>query len=877
MAKQTKNKLTKKSKSSSNWEIVDDLPKAQIGTITLDEFRPKFTNSNEKIQQEIKKQEEIKKLPPSGIGKNSKDFLKYIPPSVYNEGLALKFGTNAISPVKIFNLPEVRDEDIEKPSNFQIDGTTYNTSLRGDRDAQLINQGFPQKYNTFIKNPDGSYKIKNYDRQAVLDMYRNKEKGLNLYGEDPFNKKIDFYGNVTKHNDKLFDIIFGSPFEKEQKYYDDYKGILLRDDIPLPNSDKKTIYHKDKNAYGIMSKFTARDYPDQKNPFITINDRIDYDIPFSDNFALATMQRMGDPLFPQNRFQIRDTIYYNPKTQKVIKPKKEKGGKIKTTLYGQWEYPGEITRIPSGDITMQGVNYPVYGVDNLGNSQIMYPGMNYTYPGSSVTEYPMMQTGGRPPLKILDPREFKRREQAYNDSLNLYNKFKDAKNNYKNLVISKGFNPAYIEEWATNGYVDTGVHPTIGAVRYGILQNSGGGYEKDSRGIRKMFDFYPTASGTDLKVYKDTELGKAIRERYPIYEKPVQPVVYEPRPIQTPIQLDREEGLLESNPINLGDINPIPFEPGSYFTRKRKPQEADRGKMEYFDKKTGRSIGLYDDGGELPEAGSGYKVVRSSERKGKTHKVIGPDGTVKFFGDSKLGQHPKDPARKKAFYARHKKNLAGNPYFRAFARKTWEEGGMLPDLIEMAAGGQFLTVGGEYHRIYKNADGDIMVNHPKEDKGKWDTINLTKESDANTIAEGVASVRKWHRENPYAFGGNIILEKYQEGGMSFADKVQLGLDVGQFIPGPIGTGAYIASLPFTTYDVGKDLYEGNYKQAGLDALGYIPALKAFKYGAKGNKMLDTTSKLAKQLKKVNTITNVTNTANDINKKANGGSVWEIVD
>jgi hypothetical protein len=71
----------------------------------------------------------------------------------------------------------------------------------------------------------------------------------------------------------------------------------------------------------------------------------------------------------------------------------------------------------------------------------------------------------------------------------------------------------------------------------------------------------------------------------------------------------------------------------------------------------------------------GYTVTRSNDRKGKTHKVTGPGGVVKYFGDSKLGQHPKDPERKKAFYARHKKNLAGNPFFRAFARKTWEDGG----------------------------------------------------------------------------------------------------------------------------------------------------------------------------------------------------------
>jgi hypothetical protein len=73
----------------------------------------------------------------------------------------------------------------------------------------------------------------------------------------------------------------------------------------------------------------------------------------------------------------------------------------------------------------------------------------------------------------------------------------------------------------------------------------------------------------------------------------------------------------------------------------------------------------------------GYTVSRSSDRKGKTHKVTGPDGTVKYFGDSKLGQHPRDPERKAAFYARHKKNLDGNPFFRAFARATWQTGGQV--------------------------------------------------------------------------------------------------------------------------------------------------------------------------------------------------------
>ena len=67
---------------------------------------------------------------------------------------------------------------------------------------------------------------------------------------------------------------------------------------------------------------------------------------------------------------------------------------------GQWAYPGEVTIIPSSNITMKGVNYPVLGVDDLGNSQMMMPGKNYNFPGQYVTEYPQMQFGGMSKRKI---------------------------------------------------------------------------------------------------------------------------------------------------------------------------------------------------------------------------------------------------------------------------------------------------------------------------------------------------------------------------------------------------------------------------------------------------------------------------------------------
>jgi len=50
--------------------------------------------------------------------------------------------------------------------------------------------------------------------------------------------------------------------------------------------------------------------------------------------------------------------------------------------------------IPSNKITMKDVDFPVYGTDDTGYSQMMYPGLDYTFPGSYVYELPMAQDGG---------------------------------------------------------------------------------------------------------------------------------------------------------------------------------------------------------------------------------------------------------------------------------------------------------------------------------------------------------------------------------------------------------------------------------------------------------------------------------------------------
>lgn len=49
--------------------------------------------------------------------------------------------------------------------------------------------------------------------------------------------------------------------------------------------------------------------------------------------------------------------------------------------------------IPSGNITMEDVDFPILGIDNYGNQQVMTPGDNYSFPGDTVLEFPIAQRG----------------------------------------------------------------------------------------------------------------------------------------------------------------------------------------------------------------------------------------------------------------------------------------------------------------------------------------------------------------------------------------------------------------------------------------------------------------------------------------------------
>jgi hypothetical protein len=152
--------------------------------------------------------------------------------------------------------------------------------------------------------------------------------------------------------------------------------------------------------------------------------------------------------------------YYNKDSEK---PVYKKGGKVKTTPYGQWEYPGEITRIPGNTMRTDGYgDIPLYVVPNNDLPRIVYANTgNHYFPNSThFTEYPIKaQDGGniptaqtginlltssgrsgftlptKPPKLTKDDLRFSRMERlSINDNRELFNKV-SSNPRYKHRIL----------------------------------------------------------------------------------------------------------------------------------------------------------------------------------------------------------------------------------------------------------------------------------------------------------------------------------------------------------------------------------------------------------------------------------------------------------
>lgn len=63
-----------------------------------------------------------------------------------------------------------------------------------------------------------------------------------------------------------------------------------------------------------------------------------------------------------------------------------------------------------------------------------------------------------------------------------------------------------------------------------------------------------------------------------------------------------------------------------------------------------------------------------------------------------------------------------------------------------------IKVSGVPHVIKKKGK-DVVVDHPTVDNGKYDKLNLTKQTKGKvkTVKQGVKSTKEFHKDNPHSY------------------------------------------------------------------------------------------------------------------------------
>ena len=90
----------------------------------------------------------------------------------------------------------------------------------------------------------------------------------------------------------------------------------------------------------------------------------------------------------------------------------QKNGGITKDNQGYWNPDnwGKPVEIGSNNITMEGVNQPLLGVSDTGDTKLMKPGKNYKFKGKKVTEFPVAKLG----INQLDAQPMKKLNQLLN-------------------------------------------------------------------------------------------------------------------------------------------------------------------------------------------------------------------------------------------------------------------------------------------------------------------------------------------------------------------------------------------------------------------------------------------------------------------------------
>lgn len=308
--------------------------------------------------------------------------------------------------------------------------------------------------------------------------------------------------------------------------------------------------------------------------------------------------------------------------------------------------------IPSNQITMNTVPFPILGIDNLGNQQMMMPGMNYTFPGQYVTEIPMgkYQEGGPRKTVYTDPKKYQAALDLYNDQLILY----------KAYLFQKANAAAGYEQWLneTGKTYPGGVNALRRARQKNVpigteyfdkqskqshfSNNDDSHYDPLQPAEQPIVDYYRSLIGNnrnfrigmhnspDLWHRSINPIGSYIDGSYsPMYAEPIMPI------------LEEELTYIEPKPLTKLPVPTpqlIPIDYSSFKTSK--PRTLDAQSLDQTTQRTGQyNKGTYYYNEDLKKwqyRPLGEEEINYNKEKGKIQKKQG--GLVQYQGDQGTSQ-----------------------------------------------------------------------------------------------------------------------------------------------------------------------------------------------------------------------------------------------
>jgi hypothetical protein len=172
--------------------------------------------------------------------------------------------------------------------------------------------------------------------------------------------------------------------EQAQSYVDftnDYNSIFSNSQGVSPEDAYKQFSEKFPEKVDMLNKI--QNYPDNEEVYHFMNSIKNnpetYKHVINDVTAVPGQQV---PVAQNGMSFYQHGLDWKPKTI-------SKDGSVIKDNRGQWAHPGEITEIGSNRITMQGVPYPVLGISDQGDVQMMQPEGEYKFKGKKVTEFPI--------------------------------------------------------------------------------------------------------------------------------------------------------------------------------------------------------------------------------------------------------------------------------------------------------------------------------------------------------------------------------------------------------------------------------------------------------------------------------------------------------